>query len=261
MRLGRFQSGAHVRRPADERRRLLGAMIGIFFFVLRSGLACVNGPTSNAQRDETRPSTVLVAPINLVIPLPTELQSAVPVFSKILVDHLESRSRTLITMDARAGQAIWLDATNEVRSSGREETFENAAETFARKLGEKIDFDALVIPSLYLQNARIQQETAYWDGANQKIEFIGRSRGEMDLPRLTTVSAASALVIVVDRNGLIIHKKRSGLELVQHLEIERKPRQGHDKETWVFVPDEPVLQDELRMRAAVAHVLYPFVQK
>jgi hypothetical protein len=45
--------------------------------------------------------------------------------------------------------------------------------------------------------------------------------------------------------------------MVLHIE----KQQGYDKRTWVLKDDDPAIEDEIRVRAAVAHSLYPYLPK
>ena len=165
-------------------------------------------------------------------------------------------------LEHRQGLQLWVESTREVSRSGKTENFENAVRVLARRIGETIDFDALILASLYLQNARLREDgLARWDGANQKIEFIGRARGEIEMPPLATISAVSLLLYVFDRNGNAIHSKRTGLELIQHMEIQSVPRKGRDKKSWILTDDGEAIEDPDRLAAAIAHALYPFLPK
>ncbi len=208
-----------------------------------------------------RAKTIVVAPLNLVVALPDELKSSTTLVSEALVEHLEAHQKTPRVLDFRSGRTLWLESTRDVSEAGETQNFENAAAAFARKIGERIDFDALIIASLYVQNARIRSNFASWDGAKQKIEFVGRSRREIEMPQLATIPAASVLIHVLDREGRVIHTKRTGLELIQHMSIHTEKKKGHDKRTWTLTNDVPALEDELRVRAGIAHSLSPFLSK
>ena len=226
-------------------------------------LSCASNsePASPAQIAGMRATTIAIAPLNVVLALPDELKSSAPLAARALVEHLEAKEKTLRAIDFRTAHALWVESTRDLSKSKETHNFENAARIFTRKIGEKIDFDALIIPSLYIQNARIRSDTAYWDSANQRIEFKGQSRWEIENSEATTIAAASVLIYVLDRDGSVIHTKRTGLELIQHMEIHVESRKGHDKRTWTVTNDVPALEDETRVRAAMAHSLSPFVSK
>ena len=117
------------------------------------------------------------------------------------------------------------------------------------------------MPSIYVQNATIGPEAAHWDRARQRVGFVGRSRWKIEQPEHATIEAASILVPIFDPEGQMIQTRRTGLELIQHFEIRVEKRRGHDKRRWVPAPDIPPIEDEIRVRAAIAHALHPFLPR
>jgi hypothetical protein len=189
------------------------------------------------------------------------LDSSPHIVDDALARQKEASGKTLERLDYRLARSLWVEAANRVRRSGDAQTFEAAAKIFARAAAERVEFDAMIIASLYMQNAKVGERTLRWDGASQEMSFVGRSRWDIEMPPLSTVPAASIHVYVVDREGFEIHAKRTGVELIQHMEIHVSNRKGHDKQTWVLVDDEPAIDDPVRVRAAIAHALSPFLKK
>jgi hypothetical protein len=211
--------------------------------------------------------TILIAPFNIVSPLPPELEGSTRLAGAALVEHLEAHGKTVRVIAARAGRDLWKTSMIEVRDSGQPRKFENAARVYARRLGEMVEFDALIVPSLFIQNAKMRARTVRWDGAEQTIKIQGRggtNRGNSYQGNLgtLTVRAASIFVHVLDRDGNPIQTKRSGLELIQHLEfkVERKGGQsGTDQLAQDLVNDSPPIEDEEMVRAGIAASLSPFL--
>ena len=208
-----------------------------------------------------RATTIVVAPFNIALPLPAELKSSTRLVSRVLVEHLEGHGKEPLLVELDVGKTLWIESTAEVIHSGGPRDFESAIRVFALKVRQRTEFDGIIIPSLYIQNAATNLESARWDSANQAIEFLGRSRQEIELPPATTIQAASILIHVLDAEGNIIHMKRTGLELIQHMEIRVEKRRGYDKRIWTLEKDDPAIEDETRVRAAVAHALYPYLPK
>ena len=208
-----------------------------------------------------RAKTIVVAPFNIALPLPTELKSSTRLVSNAIVDHLEDQGKIVHQVEMDIGKTLWVEATREVVSSGGPKNFETAVRVFARKVQQQIKFDAIIIPALYIQNANTNFEVAVWDSANQRVEYEGRSRQEIEMPPPMTIPAASLLVYVLDSEGDVIHSRRTGLELIQHMEIHVEKKQGYDKRTWALKDDDPPIEDEVRVRAAVAHALHPYLPK
>lgn len=240
------------------------ATLGLFVIV--SWLpGCASDPATRSTAESfanTAAKVFVVAPLNVALEFPIELTSSAEIVAAALIQHLRANGKSAVFLDNQIGRQLWIESAREIRQSGDPKTFENAARVFARKIRTTTDLDAVIIPSLYLQNAVIQSNgSARWDGANQKIAFIGQSRWKIDLPPLTTISAASLLITVLDRNGHQIHSKRTGLELIEHMEIHSERSKGHDQRTWRLAPDSPAIEDSARIRAAIAHVLFPFLPK
>jgi hypothetical protein len=208
-----------------------------------------------------RATTIVVAPFNIALPLPDELESSTQLVSDALVEHLEDQGKEAHLVEIDSGKTLWFESTREVISSGGPRNFETAVRVFARKARQGIDFDAIILPALYIQNANTNFEVAIWDSANQRVEYRGRSRQEIEMPPPMTIPAASLLVYVLDAEGNVIHSKRTGLELIQHMEIHIEKKQGYDNRTWTLKDDDPPIENEVRVRAAVAHALYPYLPK
>jgi hypothetical protein len=218
------------------------------------------GPIEIAGREA---KTIVLLPLNIVLALPTELAPSREMVSKALVEHVEGQGKTVYLLDVSAARALWIQATKIVSESNRAKNFENAAEVLTQLIGEKVDFDALIIPSLYLQNAKLKQTQAgidaHWSGATQRVEWIGTPSTETEDPKLGSLRAATILVSIFDRAGRELVEKRTGLELIEHLAIEVEKRQGRDKRTWVVTSDLPPIDDEVRLEAAIAFALHPFL--
>lgn len=218
-------------------------------------------PPGPLQIEGVRATTFVVAPFNIALPLPAELKSSTQLVSNAIVEHLKEQGKEVHLVELGVGKTLWVESTGEVMNSEGPKNFETAVGMFARKVKERIDFDAMIVPALYIQNASTNFEVAVWDSANQKVEYIGRSRKEIEMPPPMTIPAASLLVYVLDANGNVIHSKRTGLELIQHMALHIEKRRGYDKRTWTLKDDDPPIENEVRVRAAVAHALYPYLPK
>jgi len=239
------------------------ARSGISFILTLGMISCASEmkPPSPAELAGRQASKIVVAPLNMTLTLEARLETSTEIVDDALARQIEASGKTLERLEYRLARSLWVEAANQVRESGGEQTFEAAAKIFSRLVAERVEFDALIIASLYLQNAKVGERTLRWDGASQEMTFVGRSRWEIEMPPLSTVPAASIHVYVLDREGVKIHARRTGVELIQHMEIHVSNRKGHDKQTWALVDDEPAIDDPVRVRAAIAHALSPFLQK
>jgi len=234
--------------------------------------ACASGPPpgpSPAELAGREAKTILLSPFNIVNALPPELEGTTKKVKRMLVDHLEANGKTVKVMGYRAARNLWKDSTAEVRTSGKKKNFENAAKVYARKIREHLEFDAVIVPSLFLQNAKVAGRTAKWDGTEQKVEMEGRvptNRSNRYGGNMGTfyVQAASIFVRILDANGKSIHDKKSGIELIQHLALiveDGGLASGAERVDMELVDDKIAIDDDERISAAATDVLYPFVPR
>lgn len=223
--------------------------------------SCATGPPPGpVEIAGLEAKKIVIAPLNMALALAPRLASSTRIVEDALTHNIEAHEKTVEELGYRVARSLWVESAKKVRLSGVEQSFESAAKVFARQVADKIDFDAMIIASLYLQNAKVGERTVRWDSANQPITFIGQSRWEIEMPSLSTIPAASIHVYILDRMGNKIHSKRTGVELIQHLEIRVGQRKGHDRQTWTLVDDDPAIEDPVRVRAAIAHALSPFLR-
>ena len=112
-----------------------------------------------------RATTIAVAPFNIALPLPVELKSSTQVVSSTLIDYLEGHGKELHLVEIGVGKTLWIESTQEVNDSGRPRNFATAVGVFARKVQQRVHFDAIIVPSIYIQNAGVRLPVARWDGA------------------------------------------------------------------------------------------------
>lgn len=258
-----------------DKTRLLGLrLLPLPLALLLLVPACASGPRpppgpSAAELAGASAKTIIVSPFNVVNPLPPELEGTTKKVKLLLVDHLEANGKDVKVMGYRAARDLWKDSTREVRESGQKKNFDNAAKIYARKIREHLEFDAVIVPSLFLQNAKASGRTARWDGTEQKLEMEGRvptNRANRYSGSMGTVyvQAASVFVRILDANGKTIHDKKSGIELIQHLELIVKDEglaSGAERVDMELVDDEIAIDDDERISMAVKNVLIPFVPK
>jgi len=234
-------------------------------FVLVALFGCTTGPPpppSPLQLAGLDAKILLVTPMNIVSPLPTKLEGSTKIVSNAIRAHLETHGKTVANLGARAGHELWLQSTRAVREAGQPRNFENGATIFAAKVRDLTDYDVLIIPSIYIQNTKGSLERASkWDGTKQRLNMIGRMKNNQynDIPPWMNVKAASLHIAVVDRNGTVLHSKRAGLELIQHVAIIREKNFDWNVYGWELQFNDPVIVDEQRLRDGVARALSPFL--
>jgi hypothetical protein len=232
--------------------------------------SCASGPPSPPpgpspeQIAGENAKMILIAPFNIVSALPPELEGSTRMVSTELVRHLKAHGKKVQVISFRSGRDIWKASMKEVSNSGQKKNFENAAKIYAKKLGASVEFDALIVPSLFIQNAKTRGRTVRWDGAEQSIAMSGSTGNNLYVGQggSHNVRAASIFVHIVNRQGKLIQTKRSGLELIEHLEWKVKMKGGYsgtEEVTQNVVPDVPPLEDKELIRAGVAASLSPFL--
>ena len=232
--------------------------------------SCASGPPPGptpAELAGTAATTIIIAPFNVLSSLPPELEGSTKMVSAVLVEYLEAHGKTVAVMGFRAGRDLWKASMKEVRDAGEKRNFENAARVYARRIGEQFKFDALIVPSLFIQNAKARGRTVRWDGAEQIMEIdggTGSNRGNQYRGQGGTlnVRAASIFVQILDPAGDSIQSKRYGLEIIQHLafNVERKGGySGTEELTQGIVDDKPPIEDKNLVRAGIAAALSPFL--
>ena len=248
-------------RPTTSTMPLATLLAPLVTALLLAG--CASGPPpgpSPAELAGQRSKIVIIAPFNVVSSLPPELEGSTRMVSKEMVEYLEAHGKTVKRMAFRAGRDLWKASMQEVSESGQARNFENAAKVYARKIGEHLEYDVVIVPSLFVQNAEAYGRTAKWDGAKQTIPLEGGTGSTQmyhgNLGKLS-VRAASLFVHVVDSSGETVHTRKSGLELIQHLEFHVEKDGQYSGGEHVFqglVDDQPPIQDVERVREGIAAV-------
>lgn len=231
--------------------------------------ACASGPPPGPSPVELagrNAEVIIISPFNVVSSLPPELEGSTKLVSKEMVAYLEDHGKTAKRMAFRAGRDLWKASMQEVSSSGQDRNFENAARVYARKIGEHLEFDALIVPSLFVQNAKVFGGVAKWDGAEQPVEIEGSlSGGNMMFQGQSGsyyLKAASLFVHVINREGEAIHTDRRGIEMIQHGTFRAEKEAGYSSKTeltWQAIDDRPAISDPGRVREAIAAALVPFL--
>jgi hypothetical protein len=255
-----------------DKTRLRRSLLALFSTTAVLTAACASGPPPGPTPESiagTNAKVILVAPFNIVSSLPPELEGSTRMVSDALIEHLEAHGKTAHLISFRVGREYWAASMKEVRDSGAKKNFKNAAKVYARKIGEQIEFDAMIVPSIFIQNAKMRSRVSRWDGAVQKMDMIGKltnnSRSTMQFQTGTLmVRAASIFVHILDRDGNAIQTKRRGLEVIQHLErkvISGGQSGGSDQLRIELVDDNPAIENDEMVRAGVAAVLSPFLSE
>lgn len=248
-------------------RRLPSLLLALSTLALA---ACATTPDPAPLADASaRADRVVVAPLNLAIRAPAELEGdGDPVWQELL-RHFQDRDRQVAVISPITAERMWLEVMLDEEEPGLEIGFEAATARFARALAEHRDFDILVMPSLVLRKARVNGQSAYWDGARRAMPmespawdaglsevlnngatgWVNGVRGD--------VAAASLHVQVLGPDGVVVHEGIGGLDVVQRAEIARPWTPNR----WKFVERPQPFADSGSVREGVESALERSVRR
>jgi hypothetical protein len=258
----------------------------------RSGLAvlaalalwaagCRSAPPRMVEFERGDPSAprVVVAPMNLAVPLAADLEDAVEPVGDELIRYLQARGvRVAVVWDPDAAM-LWRDAAESVQAaSDAPAEFARVAAVFSRALARHADYDLLVLPSLVFREARVKGRFAHWDGVRRRLRVrvrAGSPRGRAQpIPDpIDSTDRASAGPVTPDWRGHItgvsihtlvltpegraVFQGFGGLDLV-HDPV--KEREGSD-EPPVLHLHSTVLKSGEHVREGIALALDPYLEK
>jgi hypothetical protein len=197
---------------------------------------------------------VVIVPLNLGVRATTEVEPGVdPVWREIL-SHFAGRKQPATALERKSAAALWAEVMAEVRARPHPDVYDAYA-LFARRIADQVDYTAIVFPSLVTRAARIQGQTAAWDGVRRHVELSGREtvgtvpgsdlmiasagvRGE--------IAAASLHVAVLSPTGELRFEGAGGLSLLQALEEDGDAAKGGMQVAVEMRPDAFADPGELR---------------
>ncbi len=242
--------------------------LGLAFILIVGAFGCAAGgprpptPTEIAGREA---KVIIVAPLNVASSLPVEIEGSSKIVSTTLVGYLEEHGKKVQMLGYQVGRDLWVNATQQVSKSGKRRSFEAAASVYAHEIAKHVDYDVLIIPTLYIQNVRVQSMNARWDGTKETIRVEGKdilSKKDYAVDGLrANVKAASMMAAVFASDGSEIQSAKRGLQMIEHVEILGKKRRNRDvSDDHIDIKaNSPPLDDALKIRAGIAHVLSPFL--
>jgi hypothetical protein len=197
--------------------------------------ACASDPPTStiAPGREGAPGIerFLLCPANLVVALRAELEAGVEPLQEQIVAHLRANGREVERLALPEARALWEQSSEGLPGSGGELRFETAAAAFARRLGDSRDFQALVLPSLIVQQVLVRHRGASWDGVERRVRLVNAPRptagrkSDLLVDRLSTgslhasVRVASLHVMVLAADGARIFEGRGGLDFLEEVDL------------------------------------------
>ncbi len=200
---------------------------------------------------DSRAETWLVLPLNVAAVMPEELQPESEVVWVELELYLRDRGKELKTLARPTARALWLKSIREVRAgeAGRRADYEDASRALVLELQKHAEFDAMVVPSLFVRKAVLQERVARWDGVERALEFESRGGATLEDDETGvegTAAAASLHVVVFDAHGRKLHEGVGGLEPLVRVRVLGEDSFG--KPAYSFAARETVFSDTAHLR-------------
>ncbi len=226
--------------------------------------ACAgDAPPPTVLSSSAAHGTLVLLPLNVTAVMPEDLAASSPVVFEALEDHLRAHAAGLKTVSFPSARKLWLDSIREVRSGerGAAAGFDDAARVFVRRLAASARFDAVVVPTLFVQRATLEGAHAHWDGVQRALDAeIGNRRTQLpaDAPIEGAVRAASLHAVVLDAEGNKLQERQAGLALLDRARVlESETADGEIR--YALIPIAAPFADRDGVRAGVARALAPFL--
>ncbi len=188
--------------------------------------ACATSPPeSDAEAATVSLERVVVAPLNVPVRAPAELEGKnEPVWQELL-GYFQERDRQVAVLSPISAERLWLQATVDLDVSDRGAALRTGYSRFARALAAHRDFDLLVVPSLVLRPAQLSGWHASWDGVQRVVPnaailapsgLFGASGAAVQVAGLRgQVAAVSLHVLILGPDGTQVQEGLGGLDVLQ----------------------------------------------
>jgi hypothetical protein len=211
---------------------------------------------------------VVVAPMNLAVPLGPDLQDAVEPVNRELLRYLQAHGARVAVIFAPDAIALWSDVAEALAGRASHPGGDPVPSAFARSVASEAAFDLLVLPSLVYRDARVEGRVAQWDGVRRRIRFTSevapaaasdatRASGENLAPEpgwrtfRGKITGLSLHALVFDPQGKIVSQGFGGLDLVHEV------REGKGADESSLRLQTEVLANAANVREGIAVVLDP----
>jgi hypothetical protein len=241
----------------SERRLAIAATVAL-------AVACASAPRNEASIQAGSAARILlVLPLNVAIPISDGLGDQSLAVWQELESYLQSQGKQLKTVSYRDARRLWLASIARARraAEGGKADYATASRFFVRELRRHAEFDAVIAPSIFVQQANFTGTRASWDGVTRTIE-IRRDNRDILRPALSgsrTARAASLHVVVFDAEGKKLQEGQGGLELLVRARADEGFGQIVDNHFWLFEERPDYFDDNDHLREGIAHALAPFL--
>lgn len=204
---------------------------------------------------------LLILPLNVAVVMPSELTSTSHVVWEELGDYLGEEGRELKTVAFEAARQLWIASVREVRAENAESGYDEASRALVRRLAAHAEFDTVVAPSLFVQEARISGRTAQWDQVERPVRFEGggarADRALADQVEMNGAAPAASLhAVVLDAEGNKIQESQAGLELLVFVRVEQN---AGGEPIFEFDARPDLFENREHVREGIEKALSPFL--
>jgi len=239
-------------------RRLAIAATAVF------ALACANVSRNEASIQAGRSARVLmVLPLNLAMPLPEGLGDRNPAVRQELESYLQEHGKRLKTVSYRDARRLWKVSIERARRAAEsgEADYTAAAGLLVLELRRHTEFDAVIAPSVFVQQAIMTGTRASWDGVTRAIEIRRDNRRilRQAVSGSGTARAASLHVVVFDAEGHKLQEGQGGLDLLVRARVDEGFGEIVDNRFWLFESRLDFFDNSQHLREGIALALEPFL--
>jgi hypothetical protein len=165
--------------------------------------------------------SVMLFPLNVLLALDPEIEAPSDLVWEKLRIYLGEHGKQVETVSLPEARRLWAQAIEavEAKQIPANARMDAALQTLVASLGEAVEFDALIIPSVFVQQSRINGWTTSWDGVRRKLEVSDMYNGIPYEGLRGGTPCASLHVIVLDNLGEKLFETQAGLETIRRLDI------------------------------------------
>jgi hypothetical protein len=255
-----------VRRPGGLRpartSSLVPCVLGLTV-LLASALGCTSDPSKERTvLLESKDELFLILPLNVAAVMPSALEGESPIVWTELEHYLRAHGKRLQTISRKAARNLWLKSIQQVRSGekGARAGYDDASRALAQELVKYVEFDAMIVPSLFARTATISDRSARWDGIERSVDIEVRGlRDETltEIPLEGTAPAASFHVAVFDAKGEKLHEAQGGLELLVRVRVLGENPSGQP--SLQFTPRRALFESRDHVREGITAAFIPYL--
>ncbi len=225
--------------------------------------ACAGGSGAPRTPSVAPIQRVLVFPLNVVVALPTDVESGLAPLSEELRAQLEARGLEILSIELSQARAEWLQSAVALKAQVGTEgmSFDAAASILAKKLAAEQSFDALILPAIVVGPAPMKTAgVVSWDGVRRRLQLAqveSERRSSWAFKRFrerftgVSVPASSFTVAVFSSAGEKLCVGAGGLELLVELSLAMEASAVH----YEWVPRPVIFDDRDHLREGISLAL------